>query len=114
MTLKDISDRLDLTVCCAGGGLDRQLTGGYSGDLLSDVMAHSGQGQAWVTIQVHINIVAVAVLKEHAAIIIANGRTPAAETVRKAEEENVPIFTSTRSAFEICGMLHALGVSGVT
>jgi hypothetical protein len=110
MTLKEISDRLYLAVCCDGGGLDREVEGGYAGDLLSDVMAHSRHGQVWITIQVHINIVAVAVLKEHAAIIIANGRTPAEETVRKAAEENVPVFTSTRSAFELCGMLHALGV----
>ena len=110
MTLKEVVERLGLTVCCDGRGLDREVTGGYVGDLLSDVIAHSLQEQVWVTIQVHINIVAVAVLKEHAAIIIANGRAPAGETLRKAVEEHVPIFTSTRPAFELCGMLHAHGV----
>jgi hypothetical protein len=112
MTLNDITGKLGLAVRCAGGGLERDVTGGYAGDLLSDVMAHSSQGQVWVTIQVHINIVAVAVLKEHAAIIIANGRTPAAETLHKAAEERVAILTSALPAFEICGRLRALGVGG--
>ena len=59
--------------------------------------------------QVHVNIVAVAVLKELAAIIIVNGRRPAEDTVRKAIEEQVPILSSTLPAFEVIGKLYFLG-----
>src|SRR5512143_1233239 len=114
MTVREVVDRLGLSVCCAGETLDREITGGYSGDLLSDVMAHSGPGEAWITIQVHVNIVAVASLKEHAAIIIVNGRTPAADTLAKAAGEKVTVLASDLSAFEISGRLHRLGVGGVT
>lgn len=114
MTVREIVERLHLSVCCAGTTLDQEVTGAYTGDLLSDVIAHSQQGQVWVTIQVHANIIAVAALKEHAAIIIVNGRTPAADTLGKAAEENVPILTSSLTAFEVSGRLHALGVGGVT
>lgn len=114
MTVQDISDHLGLSLVGGAGTTDREVSGAYVGDLLSDVMAHSHQGQVWITIQVHLNIVAVAVLKEHAAIIIVNGRTPAAETLAKAAEENVPILTSDLPAFDICGKLHALGVGGMS
>jgi predicted transcriptional regulator len=114
MTVREIAEMLELTVCCAKEMLDREVTGAYAGDLLSDVMAHSRQGQVWVTIQVHMNIVAVATLKEHAAIIVVNGRTPAAETLGRAAEEKMPVLASGRTAFEVCGRLHALGVGGVS
>jgi hypothetical protein len=114
MTVREIKDRLGLALCCGDEKLDQDVTGAYAGDLLSDVMAHSDKGQVWVTIQVHLNIVAVATLKEHAAIIIVNGRTPAAETLGKAAEEKMPILASDLTAFEVCGKLHALGVGGVS
>jgi predicted transcriptional regulator len=114
MTVRQIAENLGLSVCCAEENLDQVVNGAYTGDLLSDVMAHSLQGQVWVTIQVHMNIVAVAALKEHAAIVIVNGRTPAAETLARAAEEHIPVLTSGLSAFEVSGKLHALGVGGVT
>lgn len=114
MTVRDMVETLGLSVCSAGQTLDREVTGGYTGDLLSDVMAHSQPGDAWITIQVHVNVVAVASLKELAAIIIVNGRNPAADTLAKAAEEKVTVLASGMSAFEISGRLHRLVVGGVT
>jgi hypothetical protein len=113
MTVKDAAGKLGLSVCHDGNGLDTEITGGYSGDLLSDVIANSRAGNVWVTMQVHVNIVAVAVLKELAAIIIVNGRQPAQDTLARAGEENVPILSSRLPAFEIAGKLYFLGVSGI-
>ena len=45
------------------------ITGGYAGDMLSDVMSSAKSGQAWITIMKHLNIVAVASLVEIPAII---------------------------------------------
>ncbi len=114
MTVRELKDRLGFTVCCGGERLEREVTGGYAGDLLSDVIAHSGQGHVWVTIQVHVNIVAVAVLKEHAAILLANGRTPPEETIRKAGEEGVAILASDLPGYALCGKLYEIGVGRVT
>ncbi len=105
---------LGLSISCAGASLNQEVSGGYAGDLLSDVIAHSQQGQVWVTIQVHANVVAVAALKEHAAILIVNGRVPAAETLARAAEEKVTILASGLTAFETVGRLYELGVGGVT
>ncbi len=112
MNLAELVERLGLTIYTDRDELARAVGGGYAGDLLSDVIAHGRKDQVWVTIQIHPNIVAVAVLKELAAIVIANGREPAPETVDRARKERVPILGSTLTAFEIAGRLHELGIRG--
>jgi hypothetical protein len=108
MTLKEMADRLHLSVRCGGDQLGKNVTGGYAGDLLSDVIANSNAGNVWVTMQVHINIVAIAVLKDLAGIIIVQGRQPTEETLKKASEEKVALFVSDLPAFETTGRLYAL------
>lgn len=111
--LSELVEKLDLQVKTAKENLDREVTGGYASDLLSDVLANSSQGNVWVTLQIHQNIVAVASMKEIAAIIIVNGRQPERETIEKAETENIPIMVTDLPAFELVGRLYGLGVTGM-
>jgi DRTGG domain len=112
MKLRRVVESLHLSVRCGEGRLDQDITGGYAGDLLSDVMANARTGNLWVTMQGHANIVAVAVLKDLAGIVIVQGRQPADETLKKAGEENVPILVSPLPAYETVGRLHALLEAG--
>jgi len=112
MNLTGLVERLDLKVFSGPERLSRTVGGGYAGDLLSDVIAHGRKDHVWITIQVHPNIVAVAVLKDLAAIVLANGREPAEETVARAKKEGVPLLGSALPAFEIAGRLHGLGLRG--
>ena len=108
MRLREVVEGLHLSVRRGEDQLDQDVTGGFAGDLLSDVIAHSKAGDVWVTMQVHVNIVAVAVLKDLAAIIIVQGRQPAEDTLKKAGEENVALLVSDRPAFETVGRLYSL------
>ena len=110
MKLKEIIEKLELSVRCGENNLDRNVTGGCASDMLSNVIAYSKKGDVWVTIQIHANIVAVSVLKELAAIIIVQGREPADDTIQKAKEENVPILVSKLSAYAVAGKMYELGV----
>ncbi len=112
MTLSDLATRLDLTVFTPGVQLDRPVGGGYASDLLSDVIGHARKDDVWVTMQVHPNIVAVAVLKELAGVVLVGGRAPTAETLAQAEREKIPLLGARLGAFELAGRLHALGVKG--
>ncbi|MEK9148490.1 MAG: DRTGG domain-containing protein [Candidatus Desantisbacteria bacterium] len=112
MKIKEIVEELGLEVKSGSGQLDNEMTGGYVSDLLSDVIAHSKVGNIWITLQTHQNIVAVATLKELSGIIITNNREPEEETQRKAEEERIPIMTTSLSSFEIVGRLYQLGITG--
>jgi predicted transcriptional regulator len=110
MNVQQIVDRFELKVAGGGGGLARTVQGGYCGDLLSDVMANAPAGCVWLTVQGHQNIVAVAVLREIAAVVITGDRPPDPDTLQKADQENIPILQWGRSAFELAGELYALGV----
>jgi predicted transcriptional regulator len=111
MLLREIAETLHLSVQSGGEGMDRIVTGGYAGDQLSDVIAHGKSGNVWVTMQVHVNIVAVAILKELAGIIIVQGRQPADEVLRIASEKKVPILASDSSAYETVAKLAGLGLA---
>ncbi len=108
MNVQDVVKALRLEVVAGSAGLDREVTGGYSGDLLSDVMARAKPGDLWITIQGHQNIVAVAVLTEVAGIIVCGGVEPERDTLERADREEVPILRTSMNAFESAGKLHAL------
>ena len=110
MNLKEIINGLGLEIKTTGLDLNREVTGGYVSDLLSDVIGNSKEGYIWLTIQVHLNIVAVASLKGLSGIILANNRRPDDETIKKAALENIPIMTSPDPAFDLVGRLYALGL----
>jgi predicted transcriptional regulator len=112
MKLSEIVKSLNLQVACGEEQLDKEVRGGYSSDLLSDVMANCKKGDIWITLQVHPNVVAVAMLKEIAGIVMINGRKPQDETIKKAESEGLPIMTSDMPAFELVGRLYNKGISG--
>jgi len=112
MKLTELIQKLNLSVRSAKGNLDREVTGGYASDLLSDVLANSKEGNLWITLQIHQNIVGVASMKDLAGIILVNSREPESETLEKAESEKVPIMVSEMPTFELIGMLYSLGVVG--
>ncbi len=113
MKLTELVQKLNLSVRSAEAGLDREVTGGYASDLLSDVLANGEEGNIWITLQIHPNIVAVASMKDLAGIILVNGREPEQETVEKAEAENIAIMVTEMPTFEIVGKLYSLGVAGM-
>ncbi|MCB5258787.1 MAG: hypothetical protein WC179_05350 [Candidatus Cloacimonadaceae bacterium] len=84
------------------------ITGGYAGDMLSDVMSSAKSGQAWITIMKHLNIVAVASLVEIPAIILAKSNIPEAAVLQKANAEKICILSSPRDTFTISGILYKL------
>jgi predicted transcriptional regulator len=108
MDLETIVGELKLKIRCCEDRLKREISGGYVGDLLSDVMANSKEGDVWITRQIHQNIVAVASLKEHAAIIFVQGSEPADETVSRAVKEGIPLLVSDVSAFEVAGKIYKI------
>ena len=113
MKLSELIQNLNLSVRSAQENLEREVTGGYASDLLSDVLANSREGDLWITLQVHQNIVAVASMKDLAGIVLVNGREPEQETIEKAEAEDIAIMVSELSAFELVGRLYGLGVTGM-
>ncbi len=108
MKLAAIVDSLDLRLRSQHSDLSCEVTGAYVSDLLSDVLAYAKEGNVWITLQGHPNIVAVASMKEIAGIIIVNGRLPEENAIIQADNEAIPIMTSDKQTFELAGRLYAL------
>lgn len=112
MTVQEIVKALPLNVISGQTNLDKEISGGYVSDLLSNVMGQARVGNIWVTMQGHQNIVAVALLAGLTAIVIAGGVEPDPEAVRKAASEEIVILTTSLTAYEVAGRLYQLGITG--
>ena len=89
-----------------------EVTCGYTCDLLSWVMAHGTAGMAWVTVQTHMNVIAVASLMEMAAVIIPEDIEMEAPSLEKAQSEGINVLQTPLTAYEICARLAAAGLPG--
>ncbi|MFO7574970.1 MAG: serine kinase [Bacteroidales bacterium] len=108
MKLRELTERAGLELVTGETGLDNEVSGGYTSDLLSDVMGNSREGQVWITMQTHMNVIAVATLKDHAAVIFVSGNRPADEVIEKAVAEGVTLLSTRDEAFTISGKIYTL------
>lgn len=106
MKVSDLVKELDLVVFSGRDGLNREITGGYVSDLLSDVMGNASEGEVWVTLQTHRNVVAIASLKELACILLVGSLTPEQNTIDHSNEEGIPVLGTAMSTFEIAGLMY--------
>ena len=111
MNLQQIIEQLNLSVLTESKDFAGIIpTGGYSSDLLSCVMAGAKKGNIWITLQAHLNIVAIAALNEVAAIIITENAQPDAASIARANEQGVILLSTPQSTYEINGTLWQLGI----
>jgi serine kinase of HPr protein (carbohydrate metabolism regulator) len=108
MKVNELVEKLGLKVFSGKEGLDREIEGGYTSDLLSDVMGHADAGQLWITLQTHKNVMAIASLKDLAAIILVKDFEPETDCIAQSEEEGIAILGTSDEAFEISGKIYNL------
>ena len=106
MRVKELINILDADILSAKDQSSNIVEGVYAGDLLSMVMSNTKKNDVWITVHTHLNIIAVGALNELSAIIIPHGIMPEENTLRKAEEEKIPVITTKYSAYEICVRIH--------
>jgi hypothetical protein len=87
---------------------DAPLTGAYTSDLLSDVMANARDGGALITIQAHKNTVAVATLVNIAAIVVCNSRPLPPDMLEAARDEGIAVLLTGENQFTVSGKLYGL------
>lgn len=107
MTVRELASAMDLKIICMPDG-DREVTGGYAGDLLSWVMGRAQSGDVWVTIMSNVNIVAVATLADPACIVLSEGVSPDAGVVDKACSVGVNILSTKEDTFSVSAKISKL------
>ena len=110
MTVRELMETLEARNVVEGANLEAEITCGYTCDLLSWVLAHGKQGMCWITVQSHMNVVAVAVLMEMACIILPEGVELEAPSLKKAEDEGLAVLASGKTAYELAGMMAKAGI----
>ena len=109
MQVKELIDKYGFKHL-SGTGVDKKIENVYSCDLLSWVMAKGKHDTAWITVQTHNNILAVASLLEFACVIIPEGIEVDQEIIDKANLQEVVMLSTTLESFEIFKILYEAGV----
>lgn len=89
-------------------GKEQSIESCYTSDLLSDVMGNCGECSLWITIQRHMNVIAVAQLKKISAIILVNGIKPEDAVRQRAKEEGIFILSTKDNSFVASGKVYNL------
>src|SRR6056297_1388276 len=100
MNIKNIIEELELDEATDLSN-DIDFENVYIGDLLSVVMSNAKENSIWITIQTHLNIVAVADLIDIVGIIVVEDMEVDKDTLEKANELEIPILTTDKSAYEV-------------
>jgi len=108
MNVKDIIERLELKVYSGKDGLNNEVVEGYTSDLLSDVIGNAQAGAVWITLQTHKNVMAIASLKDLAAVILVKDLQPDEDMAEQSNSEGIPVLGTSKSAFDISGALYNL------
>ena len=107
-----VSEFVTLSGCkvLTGEYEDRPIVSGYTCDLLSHVMGKGQADMAWITVQAHMNVIAVAALLDFACVIIPESLPVDDTIVNKAASEDIIIVSCEQTAFELVTLLAEAGV----
>jgi hypothetical protein len=107
MTVLSLKEALNLTAFALPMS-ERQVRGGYAGDLLSWVMGRAEADDAWLTIMSNPNIVAVATLTDISCIVLCEGVAPDTGVTTLATEKGINLLGSDQSAFALAAQISSL------
>ena len=106
MKVSDLVEKFNLKIFSGERGLDKEVSGGYVSDLLSDVMGNALEGQVWITLQTHQNVIAIAALKDLSAVILVKEFVPDNEMIEHSNKEGIPVLGNGWDTFKIAGKLY--------
>ena len=106
MTLDEICAKVGGTVAVGVEGAAAESV--YVSDLLSDVMGHAGDACALVTIQNHLNTIAVCTLVGCSVIVLCHSRPVPPDMAEAAAREGVAIIITPMSQYATARALNDL------
>jgi len=108
MKLQQIADKLELEKLTPV--FDKEVTGVYISDMVSDVIANAKAGNLLVTVQVHANALAAANLVDVCGIVVAQGKKPADDVIKMAVKAEISIFATALSRWQVATKLYEVGL----
>jgi serine kinase of HPr protein (carbohydrate metabolism regulator) len=108
MKLQEIIGKLALTPLT--NVEEREVSGVFISDMLSDVMGNAQSGNLWLTVQSHKNVVSAANLVDISAVVVTNGKEVPKDTIELANRFHVIILGSPLSTYELAKNLMQTGI----
>ena len=108
MKLSEIAAKLELkavTQC-----FDKEISGVYISDMVSDVIANAKAGDLLVTAQAHANVIAAANLVDTCAIVVTQGKALPDGVVKMAEKAEIAVFTTALNRWQMATKLYEAGI----
>ena len=112
MTINELIELIPMETLSGEQNLNREISGGFSSDMMSNVIAKGTEGEIWITFQTHLNVVAIALMKKMAGVILIQNRTLIPKALERAKAENLPVLITPLSSYELAGRLYKLGIKG--
>jgi predicted transcriptional regulator len=108
MTIRSLITKLPITILTKNLDINTSFDSVYASDLLSNALARVDPTTAWITVQVHQNILGIGSIKQCPAILITDGAVPSDEVIQLAEEKEIPLLSCSLPTFELSGLLYTL------
>lgn len=109
MKVEELIKKLGMEVI-VGANLDKEIVGGYVGDLLSNVMARAKEGNLWITIQGHQNVIAVALLADVSAVVVVENFEIEEGAIKRAEEKGINLLRTSMTSYKLISKLVKMGI----
>ena len=113
MKLKEVTRILNAkkawNIACADCA-DREVESCYASDLISDLLTFTGRKPLLLTGLTNTQVIRAAEILDLVAICFVRNKMPDANTVKLAQEKDIPLFISPLLMYESCGLLYAEGL----
>ena len=111
MTVKQLTYKTGWKLCAGSG--EEEISSAYVCDLLSWVMANGKPGTAWITVQVHENVLAVASLHDFSCVIIPDSIELSKKFQSTADEKDITVLSAPCTSYGAAAALANLGIGEV-
>lgn len=112
MTVKELVEKMEWKLAAGSG--KKEITSAYVCDLLSWVMAHGQPGTAWITVQTHENVLAVASLHDFACVIIPDNLELSDKFMSTADDKGIALVSAPCTSYGVAAALARLDVAEVS
>lgn len=110
MKVKDILLSKDFNLITDKSGINNEIKGIFSSDLLSHVMGNANIGNILVTVLNNINVLGVASLLDLSCVIFSHSIKVNNEVVIKANELNIPLLSTKLPTVATVLTLNKMGI----
>ncbi len=110
MKITDIITYVEGTLLSPCHDVNIDIKGGFTGDLMSDVLASIQPESILITGLSNPQVVRTALIADVRLIVFGRGKKPSEDTVKLAISEQIPIVTSKLGLYEISARLASHGL----